>query len=562
MSNDTPRYATHKRLRVPEITDWLEMVESGRIEACAEMKALCSYVRRVYAEERLWVDEQRMRRYISLERFFPFRLSAEERFIVATFLCTFKPGLQLRWDVLFLYVCRGFGKTGFASFLAFCLVSPVNGIRDYDVDICATVETQAKIAYDDLWRLFEGDPERFEQDFRWNKVEAYCLDTNSRVKYWSGNSRSKDGMRSGCVLFDEVHAYEDGASMAVFTGGLGKKKQPRRIMTTTDGDVREGPLDEWKARARRVLFDGAPDNGLLPFMCKLDSKDEIDDERMWVKANPRLATSADLMNEYRREVEEWREAPSKHPEVPTKRFNLPEARLDIAVTSLDNLMAASRPVDEERIHGLQCVAGVDYARTTDMVGACLLFRDAGEWLVVPHAWWCLRSLDAGEVKAPLTEWAEAGWVTLVDDVEVSPAHVADWVCNKAETLGSNIECVSMDSYRFALMKRAFEDRGFDSSLKGDEQQVWLTRPSDIMRIQPVVDSAFANHEVAWGDCPLMRWAANNAKLEPAPNNCFKYGKIEPHSRKTDPFMAFVHAMVVGDRIPEETVMAPPVFFSF
>lgn len=553
------RYRKHPVIDCPEITDWLELVESGAVESCEEMRALCPYVRKVFANEPLWVDKARLRHYISLDRHFPFDLSVEEKFIVALFLCTFAPGFRLRWRLLLLYVCRGWGKTGFAAYLAFCLISPYNGIPEYDVDICATVETQAKIAYDDLWRLFESDPDRFSADFKWNKEEAYCKPTNSRVKYWSGNSRSKDGMRPGAVLFDEVHAYEDGASMAVFTGGLGKKPHPRRIMTTTDGDVREGPLDEYKARARRILFDGEEDNGFLPFMCKLDSMDEIDDESKWPKANPRLARSDDLMDEYRHEVQEWRENPAKHPEVPTKRFNLPEARRDLAVTSFENLEAASRTFDGSLIRGKPCVVGIDYARTTDMVGACLLYRVGGEWLVVPHAWWCLRSSDAGEVKAPLRDWPD---VELVDDVEVDPFKVAAWCRAEADRHGSEIVMASMDCYRFALMKKAMESIGLDPSLRGGDQQVWLTRPSDVMRVQPVIDSAFARHEVAWGDSALMRWATNNAKLEPAPNNCFKYGKVEFHSRKTDPFMAFVHAMCVGDRIPEyaEIGLVPPVFF--
>jgi phage terminase large subunit-like protein len=49
---------------------------------------------------------------------------------------------------------------------------------------------------------------------------------------------------------------------------------------------------------------------------------------------------------------------------------------------------------------------------------------------------------------------------------------------------------------------------------------------------------------------MMRWYTNNAKMEPAPNNNYKYGKIEPRSRKTDGFMAFVAAMTIEEELPE------------
>ena len=104
--------------------------------------------------------------------------------------------------------------------------------------------------------------------------------------------------------------------------------------------------------------------------------------------------------------------------------------------------------------------------------------------------------------------------------------------------------------------------GLDSTLRGEDQQVYVVRPSDIMKVEPIIDSVFANRQVAWGDSPLMRWSTWNAKRVPAPNNNYKYGKIAPHSRKTDTFMAFVHAMCVGARIPEEAelVLLPPITF--
>ena len=72
-----------------------------------------------------------------------------------------------------------------------------------------------------------------------------------------------------------------------------------------------------------------------------------------------------------------------------------------------------------------------------------------------------------------------------------------------------------------------------------------------MLVQGKIDSLFVRGNIVWGDDPLMRWYTNNTKLEPAPNNNFKYGKIEGKSRKTDGFMAFVHAMTAEDAIPED-----------
>lgn len=86
----------------------------------------------------------------------------------------------------------------------------------------------------------------------------------------------------------------------------------------------------------------------------------------------------------------------------------------------------------------------------------------------------------------------------------------------------------------------------------------MVRPSDIMRVVPVIDSCFVNHLFTWGDAPELRWAANNTKLirygrkpgqaDDADLGNFVYGKIEAKSRKTDPFMALVMAMTLEDGI--------------
>lgn len=555
------RYSTHRRIDVPEINGWLRDVESGKVPACEDMKLLCAYVRRVFATEKLFVDRERLSRYMGYQQHFPFSLSDDEKFIVALWLCTFREGGFPRFRDLLLYVGRGYGKTGFGAFLTFCMISPANGIPDYDVDVCATTQDQAQIGYNDLWRMFEQRPDYFRQGFDWNKVEIRNIATGSRFKYWSGNSNSKDGMQSGCVWFDEVHAYEDNASMEVFTGGLGKKMHPRRLMTTTDGEVRDGPLDEMLERSRAILRGEREDMGLLPFLCHLDSIEEADDESAWPKACPRLLRSPTLFEEYRTEVAEWKDNPQRHPMVPTKRFNLPQGRTDVQVTTWDNLMAASRELDIAALRGRPCVIGIDYARTTDMIGAVALFRTEDEWQVLHHAWWCGRSRDAGEVKAPLREWEQAGELTIVDDVEIPPALVAAWVQQMAGTY--DVRMVAIDDYRITLLRDALKNAGFDAAMKGDDRNVWLTRPSDIMKAQPVIDSAFATHSIAWGDSPLMRWATNNAKLVPAPHDNWTYGKIEPHGRKTDPFMALVHAFCVSGCLPEDTgPMDVPMPFFF
>lgn len=526
------------------------MVEDGGIVACTEQHLLCSLVRHIFATERLVLDRERLDKYVGYQRYFPFDLTEDELFMLTLMLCVYTEDGVPRFKTLFLYVGRGYGKNGFITYLTFCMLSAANGILEYDVHVVATTEEQAKTSFNELFNLLDRSADQFSPGFRWTRTEIQNKATSSLFKFLTANANSKDGGRPGAVILDEEHAYESNRTMGVVLGGLGKKPDARVFKITTDGDVREGPLDEDKELAELVLRGDEPDNRFLPMVFRLDTPEEIHDERMWPKANPSVTRRPSLMQEYRDDYREWARHPARHPEVPTKRFNCPQQRTDLAVTAWDNLVAASRDVGDLR--GMTCVLGIDYARTTDLVGACLLFHRDGGWQVVPHAWWCTHSADAGEVKAPLQKWADEGWVTIVDDVDISPELPCTWARDTAAALDATIQMAALDDYRLALMKGALaEVLGFDSSLKGEAQQVYVVRPSDQMRIVPVIDSALANGAVAWGECACMRWCANNAKLVPAANDNYKYGKIAPHSRKTDLFMAFVAAMCVGDRLPED-----------
>lgn len=78
------------------------------------------------------------------------------------------------------------------------------------------------------------------------------------------------------------------------------------------------------------------------------------------------------------------------------------------------------------------------------------------------------------------------------------------------------------------------------------------RPSDKIKIEPIIDSGFRNHNIVYGDCPIMRWYTNNTKkVKSKKYGNYEYQKIEAKSRKTDGFFAYVAAMTQHELIPEQ-----------
>lgn len=535
-----------KTIPCKEIAAYIAEVRSGAYPVCREQLLLCDYVERCFAEEDLHVDLIQLSKYLSLQKYFPYRLFGWEIFCFALHNCTYRPDGSLRWPDLLVLVGRGAGKNGYLSFEDFCLLTDFNGIRMYHIDICANAEDQARTSFDDIYNVLKDNEKKLKSHFTWTKELITNIKTGSQLRFRTSNAKSKDGGRPGKVDFDEYHEYENYRLLQVFRTGLGKKAHPRTTITTTNGYVRGGPLDDTIAAAEQILNGLISDNGLLPFICKLDSEAELDNPAMWGKANPSLRFFPELQRIIAKEYIDFKRDPIGNSSFAVKRMNVPIGRKDVEVTSWENILATNRPVPD--LKGCTCAGGIDYAKTTDFVTAGLLFKHTGRLYWLTHTWVCNRCNDLGRIKAPLLEWEKAGLLTFVDGPEVPPDLPAGWMQQQARFY--DIQRIGIDNYRYTLLAKALREVGFDTD-KGGRNNIKLTRPSDEMKFAPLIGSALVNQEVIWGDNPLMRWYLNNSCMITSAAGNTTYGKIEPQSRKTDGWKAFVAAVIAGgDDMPD------------
>ena len=367
----------------------------------------------------------------------------------------------------------------------------------------------------------------------------------------------------GKVNFDEKHAYETYKLIDVAKTGLGKIKYPRMTTITTDGLIRGGVLDDSKQIWEDILNGKIPDNGILPFICKLDSEEEVDDESCWYKANPSLHKMPTLLQTMRMEYIDYKANPTANISFIAKRMNLPPTELECAVTSWDNILATNQEIDEKLLQNMPCVGGIDYASTTDFLGAGLLYRVGDKDYWICHTWICSKSRDLPRIKAPLRQWEAMGLVTYVNSAEISPELPAAWLAIQAAKRNSKILKIGIDSYRYQLMANALLKINF--SADKDYGNVVKLRPSDEMMNIPLITSGFVNQRFCWGDNPLMRWCTNNSKTLTSNAGNIIYGKIEGKSRKTDTFKAFVAAECVShclDDFKEKSDFKPKGVFKF
>lgn len=525
------------------VLDYVEEIESGRYRVSKEIAALAKYLRRVFGEEDLFCDDELFENYMRLEKYFPFRLFPWERAQLYLWDCVFTRDGLPRWQTVFNLLARGAGKDGLIAFDSLCMVSPYNPVRFYNVDICATCYDQATQPVTDAVAVLESpkQAEKLKRFFRHTKECVRGIKNGGEVNAYTKSPNTKDGLRTSKAIFNEVHAYTNYDNISVFTTGLGKKEHSRIGIFSSNGRISDGPLDDYDDRGQRILFEEEPDRGFLPFICRLEKVEQVHDFENWTMANPSILYNSALRAECEREYWEWKDKPETNPDFIIKRFGIREGADEFSVTAYENILATKRELPD--MSGWSCVVGVDYAELSDWASVDLHFRRGNDRFDISHSWMCLKSKTLSRLKVPWREWTAAGMITAVDDVSISPDLLTEYI--KQSAAKYNIKRVGMDHYRWTLVAESFARIGFDAR---DKTRVKLIRPQDIMQVDPIIQDCFDRHFFTWGNCPPLRWAANNVKRVQSSKKIgvqtgnFIYAKIEPKSRKTDPFMALTAAM--------------------
>ncbi len=166
--------------------------------------------------------------------------------------------------------------------------------------------------------------------------------TNSVFRPLSSDSNTEDGLNISCADCDEIHAWQTPELYKIVADGVSAREEPLILLTTTAGFVREGLYDDKYEEAEKVINgyfdnDGYKDDAFFPVIYELDRRDEWQDEKCWIKANPNLTISKSI-DYLRRNVKIAKELPINLKNVLTKEFNIRETSSEVWLTfeEIDN----------------------------------------------------------------------------------------------------------------------------------------------------------------------------------------------------------------------------------
>ncbi|MGG3383072.1 terminase large subunit domain-containing protein [Heyndrickxia faecalis] len=540
---------------------YIELYRSGKVKFNKERKLLVDYLEKyVLNRDDLYFDDEMIENCIKFGEKWYFPLQLFQKFVIAFVFLFYKNNNRVFYRKHFWMLGRGGGKNGLISVVSHFLISELHGIPEYNISVVANSEEQAKTSPDEVKKTVRKN-ETLKKGFKATETQIVSKKTGSVLRFRTSNGDTKDGLRDGAVVFDEIHRYESNADVKVHISGLGKRPNPREFYIGTDGYVRDGFLDKQKEKAMKVLNGEARPNAVFPFICKLDDEKQVDQPENWELANPMLSKplseyAEGLFETIKEEYLDLEDDPSNREEFMTKRMNLPATDLERSVAKWEEIAATNQPMPN--LLQKECIGCVDFASIRDFAACGLVFKDKGKYPFITHSYVRKEFVDkyygyskepdpeiAKKQKfAPIREWEQMGLLTVLDDETINPQKIVDWFVEMRKYY--NVKKIIGDNFRMEVLKPLFKKAGFEVEV--------IRNPRAIHSLlAPRVEIGFANQQFIFGDNPLMRWYTNNVLVVIKKDGNKEYQKKEPIRRKTDGFQAFVYGLYRVNEISETNI---------
>ena len=537
------------------VDEYINDYKSGKILLNDERKKLIKLLEEDVLQRDVYFDERRITNCVKFIEKWYFPLQPFQKFIIAFMFLRCKGSNELFYSDYLILMGRGAGKNGLISGITNFLLSDLNGIPNYNVSVIANSEDQAKTSVKEVYDAIERS-DVLKKVFKNNIAEISSRTNGSAFAYRTSNGNTKDGLRDGMVIFDEIHQYTSNENVKVHESGLGKVPDSREIKIGSDGYVRDGYLDKQKEIANHVLNGEVPADTMFPFICKLNKREDVNDPKNWQMANPMLCEPMSdyghqLFSRIKKDFRKLVFEPSMTDEFMTKRMNMPAENLERSVAPYDEIKATNVPLPD--LEGRECIGAVDFASIRDFTACGLSFLRDGKYCYIHHSfarkefvgkiygYGRKADLQMKKVVAPIADWEKQGLVTVVNANTIQPQLIVEWFMKMREKY--MIKKVIMDNFRAELLRKCFEDAGFEVEV--------IRNPRAISALlAPRIEDGFANHRFVWGDDPMMRWYTNNVEVKIDKTGNKSYEKKEQFRRKTDGFMAFLYTMYRADELQD------------
>ena len=458
-----------------------------------------------------------------------FKLESWQQFILWNIFGWMKADGTRRFRYVYVEIARKNGKTALSAGIGLYMLF-ADGEARPEVYSAATVKDQARICFSDAVEIVKKtDLKNYLSPYR-NSI-VYKL-KGGTMKPLSSDYGTHDGLNPSCGIIDEFHAHKDSGMFDVIKSAFGARRQPLMFIITTAGFNKNGACYAYRSNVIKILQGINEDDSLFGIIYTLDSKEEWDNPKMWIKSNPNLGVS--VFPEYLADqVNDAKNRPEAVRTVMTKNVNL---WVDAEKTWIldDMWQKCIGTTDIKSLRGCKCWGGLDLSNVSDITAFVLLFHENEKFQLLPFFWIpedkMLEKIRKENIN--YDKWSSLGFV------KVTAGNVLDYDFVKADILQIaeiyDLQSTAYDRWNASQTIIDLQNEGMECSPFG---QGYGSMGAPTKEFEKMVLTEKIEH---FGN-PVLRWmmASTVVKTDPAGN--IKPDK-EKSSQKIDGIVASIMAL--------------------
>ena len=458
-----------------------------------------------------------------------FKLESWQQFILWNIFGWMKADGTRRFRYVYVEIARKNGKTALSAGIGLYMLF-ADGEARPEVYSAATVKDQARICFSDAVEIVKKtDLKNYLSPYR-NSI-VYEL-KGGTMKPLSSDYGTHDGLNPSCGIIDEFHAHKDSGMFDVIKSAFGARRQPLMFIITTAGFNKNGACYAYRSNVIKILQGINEDDSLFGIIYTLDSKEEWDNPKMWIKSNPNLGVS--VFPEYLADqVNDAKNRPEAVRNVMTKNVNL---WVDAEKTWIldDMWQKCIGTTDIKSLRGCKCWGGLDLSNVSDITAFVLLFHENEKFQLLPFFWIPEEKMLEKIRKENINydKWSSLGFV------KVTAGNVLDYDFVKADILQIveiyDLQSTAYDRWNASQTIIDLQNEGMECSPFG---QGYGSMGAPTKEFEKMVLTEKIEH---FGN-PVLRWmmASTVVKTDPAGN--IKPDK-EKSSQKIDGIVASIMAL--------------------
>lgn len=360
-----------------------------------------------------------------------------------------------------LEISRKNGKSTLIAGLAlYHLIAEGKGASE--VDIVALTRQQSKILFDmcsAISKRMDPGSKHIHQTINRVKYPKY----DSFIQVLASESAAIDGYSSSVAVMDEGHNQKDSKLFDVLLSSQAARENPLSILITSAGYLLNGfYYQDVRPNVINMLNGIVEQDSLFGLIYTLDEGDSIEDESVWLKANPNLGVSVSV--DYLRDrIAMIKVQPSSIVDVKTKNFDV---WCQSAQTWINDsyIMKSFKNVDLDKLTGEVCLGGVDLASVSDLTAISIMFPPNPDRNYYPDKFifksWCFLPDDSID-KSPNREFYKK--CINLKQILTTPGNVTDYNYITDKLLQINektpIDDIAYDSYNATQFAIDADEKG-------------------------------------------------------------------------------------------------------